>query len=138
MVINIVNEVKNWKKAIQIAGNPLLENNKIEQRYIDSIINEVEKTGAYVYIAPYVALPHSRPEKGVIKQGISILKINKPTYILYNKKYITKLFIFLAAKDNNSHIDMLQKVTKPLLDNKKLKKILETTKIDELKKIFMD
>ena len=49
-----------WKSAIQLVGNSLIENNIIEQRYITSIIDNVNQIGAYFIIADGFALPHSR------------------------------------------------------------------------------
>ena len=41
------------------------------------MIETVEKIGPYIVLAPKVAVPHARPERGVNKLGISLLKLNK-------------------------------------------------------------
>ena len=104
--IQIIEDAENWEEAIKISAKPLLDNNNIEYRYVDSIINNIYKYGAYIVLVDGAAMAHSRPEDGVIKMGMSFLKIKNGIdfYKTENKVY---LFFTLAAEDSSSHQDAM-------------------------------
>lgn len=118
--IQILPQVDSWEEAIRIASRPLLEKGYIESRYIDTMISKVNKLGFYIVLSEDVAMPHSRPEDGVLKMGMSLLKLNIPTK--FGNSDI-QIVITLAAKDNESHIDALTNLVELLNDDKKIEKI---------------
>ncbi|CAM5545733.1 Ascorbate-specific PTS system EIIA component OS=Lysinibacillus sphaericus OX=1421 GN=LS41612_15885 PE=4 SV=1 [Lysinibacillus sphaericus] len=79
--IQITNEVANWQDAIRIAASPLLQQNKIEKRYIQAMIDSIEHHGPYVVLTPKVAIPHARPSDGVNELSMSLLVLQKPVYL---------------------------------------------------------
>ena len=107
-------EAKNWEDAIRQAGQLLLNIGKIESPYIEAIIRNIHELGPYILIAPNVALPHARPEDGVIEEGISVLTLSHPVAFDENRSF--QIVLCLAAVDHNLHIDMLQKIVLKILD----------------------
>lgn len=122
--IQIVDSIKDWKEALRVAAKPLLDAKNIESRYVDSIIENVNKNGPYIVLTDGVAMPHSRPEEGVIKQGMSLLKI-KDGVDFYQTEKKVYLFFTLAAKDSNSHQDAIADLADVLGDDDLLNKIIE-------------
>lgn len=118
--IQILPQVDSWEEAIKIASHPLLEKGYIEPRYIDTMISKVNKLGFYIVLSEDVAMPHSRPEDGVLKMGMSLLKLNTPAKFGNNN---VQIVITLAAKDNESHIDALTNLVELLNDDEKIEKI---------------
>lgn len=113
----------NWKEAIAKVAEPLLLNGSITSHYIDSMIHNIETLGPYVIVGEEVAIPHSRPENGVNKVGMSLLKLTHPTHLLNEEKNSVKIFICLAAIDNQTHLKALAQLTKLLSDPEKLGKL---------------
>ena len=64
-------EAADWRDAVRQAGKLLLNAGAITESYIDAMINMVEAEGAYMLVAPGVAMPHARPQDGALKNGIS-------------------------------------------------------------------
>lgn len=118
--IQILPQVDSWEEAIKIASRPLLEKGYIEPRYIDTMISKVNELGFYIVLSEDVAMPHSRPEDGVLKMGMSLLKLDTPAKFGNNN---IQIVITLAAKDNESHIDALTNLVELLNDDKKIEKI---------------
>ncbi|MGD2196297.1 PTS sugar transporter subunit IIA [Lysinibacillus fusiformis] len=103
--IQVANCVQSWQEAIRLAANPLIRQNKIEQRYIDAMIQSIEQYGPYVVITPKVAIPHARPTDGVHALAVSLLRLQQPVFFSPNQPVF--LIIVLAAIDHTSHLQAL-------------------------------
>ncbi len=134
--INIISSVDNWQEAVSIAAAPLLKEDYINEDYIDAIISSTEQHGPYYIVSPRIALPHARPENGVKKLGMSLLKIKEPTCFSDKDSDLANLVIVLAAIDNNSHLKALTQLTELLSNDDDVKSILEATSVDEVLKII--
>ncbi|GEM_PF-409604 len=62
-----------WKNAMELACQPLLEQQVIEKNYQDILMNQMADEEAYYFLNNRIAIPHSSPENGVIKGGCSLL-----------------------------------------------------------------
>lgn len=122
--VTVVEHVEDWKAAITLAANPLLRQGKIEEKYIDAMIQKVEENGPFIHIGPFVALPHARPEEGVNEIGMSILKVDEPVNLLDDVAHPIQLFICLAAVDNDTHLKALANLTNILSDEALLDRLV--------------
>lgn len=69
---------RSWKEAITKSAQYLLRNECIEERYIYSMIENVEKNGPYILVAPGFALPHEALNAGAKKAGMSLIRLTEP------------------------------------------------------------
>lgn len=118
--VDVVDSVENWEDAIIKASKSLLENKYIEKRYIDAMIGSIKKLGFYVVLADLIAMPHARPENGVLKTGVSLLKINNA--VKFGENNIKFVFI-LAAINSDSHIDTIAELMEIFQDDEKIRKL---------------
>lgn len=121
-------EVANWQEAIRLAAQPLLKENIIEERYIDGMIASVNELGAYIVLAPKVAVPHASPDKGANALGISLLKLEKPVSFDIkeegDEEKDVQLIFALAAIDSSSHLKALQELSLILDDDQNIEAII--------------
>ncbi len=134
--VQIIDEIASWKDAIRVCAQPLLDNDYIVKDYIDVMINVAEELGPFFDFGKGVALPHSRPENGVKKKGVSLLKVNKPVYLLDLQEHPIEIFIVLAAEDNSTHLDILGLLADTLIDDDKVEAIKKATTKKEIINIF--
>lgn len=132
--ITLKERVVDWKEAVKIAAQKLLEKGNIEENYIEKMIGNINKLGPYIVLADDVAMPHSRPEDGVNKTGISLLKLNEG--VSFGEETSVRLIFILAAQDSNSHIEMITELVDMLQDEEKLFNILQSKTEDEIIKIL--
>ena len=66
-------EAETWEEAIKVCMQPLLDKGTIEQEYVDAIIERTKELGPFYILAPGLAMPHERPEKGVNKDCFSFV-----------------------------------------------------------------
>lgn len=79
--IQLANFVHSWQEAIHLAARPLVQQNKIEQRYVEAMIQSIEQYGSYIVITPKVAIPHARPSDGVYELAMSLLRLQQPVFL---------------------------------------------------------
>ena len=84
-VIQVVSQAKDWRDAIAISCQPLIDNGAVEARYVEAIYRSHEAIGPYYVVGPGIAMPHARPEDGVNR-------------------------LVLAATDSNSHIEAISQL----------------------------
>lgn len=132
--IQIADKADDWKEAIEMVIQPLVKDGYAESRYIPAIYRSVEKNGDYFLLAPEFALPHTRPEEGCLKTGLSLLKLRTP--VKFSGGDPVRLLIGLTAADASEHIDMLGELADILMDEEKMEKLFEADTAGEFMEIF--
>ena len=72
-------EASDWRDAIAKSAKPLVTMGHIEPRYIQAMIENVERHGPYVVLVPHFAIPHEAPEYGVYKMGMNLIGLTPTT-----------------------------------------------------------
>jgi len=130
--IKVYSEAKDWEDAGRIAGQPLLDSGKIEDKYIDAMIESVKKYGPYIVIAPGIALFHARPEEGVKSMCMSLAVFKKGIIFNAEKNDPVKLVFVLGAIDNESHIRVLSEAMTLLQNQDAINSIMESDNESEI------
>ncbi|WP_144512838.1 PTS sugar transporter subunit IIA [Bacillus sp. FJAT-22090] len=130
--LNVV--ASDWEEAIRTCGEVLLETGKVERSYIDAMINTIKEFGPYILIAPGVALPHARPEDGVIKEGICVVLLKNEVAFELGKEM--KVLIGLAARDKESHIGLLKRIAEVISEEETIELLKNAKKEEEIVKLF--
>lgn len=113
--VGVVEKVRDWKEAVRISGELLLQHGCIEPSYIEKMISTCKELGPYIAISPGVAIPHARPEDGakkvclsilVVKKGVNFGSHNDPVYVL----------IAFSSPDKSSHIKVIQQLAKLMME----------------------
>ncbi|MCG9706117.1 PTS sugar transporter subunit IIA [Photobacterium damselae] len=94
----------NWQSAIRIGTDALVNAGVVEERYYDAIINAISSEGPYICIHDAFALPHCRPEDGVIKTGFALTVLQTPV-LFEDIDEPVDVLITLAGKDSEEHIE---------------------------------
>lgn len=133
--VQICDAAADWRDAIRIAVKPLEEHGYVEACYKEEIISNVEKMGPYIVIADNIALPHARPEQGALKTQIGVTLFRK-NVVFDGKDMPARLFVTLAAKDSDSHLDALMQISELLSDESTVEKILQSPDTENLYQYF--
>ena len=112
--LNIV--ASNWEDAIKKSAQPLVDNKKVTEGYVDDIIKGVNELGPYIVITEHVALPHARPESGALEPAIGITVLKDSVEFGSKDNDPVKFLFPLAAKDSEGHLSALQSLVELLSD----------------------
>ncbi|MDV2621804.1 PTS sugar transporter subunit IIA [Pediococcus acidilactici] len=123
--IQVVDSVNDWQGAIKKASEPLLNSGAITTEYVENMIASVKKNGPYMVLADYFALMHARPGFGVNKLGMSLLVVKRPVDLSGKP---VKIFFVMAAIDNKSHLESLQRIMSVFMDEESYQIILNGRK----------
>ena len=94
-------EAETWEEAIKVCMQPLLDKGTIEQEYVDAIIERTKELGPFYILAPGLAMPHERPEKGVNKDCFSFVTLKEP--VTFPDGQEVDILIGLAATSTDIH-----------------------------------
>lgn len=131
--ILIMDSVENWEEAVRVASKKLLEKKYIKDEYVEAMIADINRLGFYIVLNEGVAMPHSRPENGVLKSCLSLLKLKNPVDFGENKVY---LVFVLAATDSNSHIELLINFSELLQSDEEIEELIKAENVEEIIKII--
>lgn len=136
--IRIVREKMKWQDAIRISGKALLEDQSIRQSYIDSILHKTDQYGPYMFITKQVFLAHSEIEDGVENMGFSMTIFKKPVEFtaLDGQKRFAKIIFMLSAKDEKSHIRLLNDIMTIFSKPENEEKLWEQEDIGDVKEVL--
>lgn len=94
-----------WREALQAAGNLLIHNDYVHERYGEQMLYSFENYGSYMIIDEGIAIPHAKNEGTVYKTGMTLVVLEKPVTFLNGKKL--QVFFSFCSKDNIEHLDAL-------------------------------
>lgn len=109
--IAIVDNVSDWEAAIDLVCKPLIESGDILNEYVDAIKQSTIELGPYYVLAPMIAMPHARPEQGVVNNALSLLIVRNGVEFHSEDNDPVKVLLLLAAKDSNQHIELITSIS---------------------------
>lgn len=98
----------NWEEAIKIGTDLLVASGAIEPRYYENIVSKIKEMGPYIVLAPGLAMPHARPEEGVIRTAFGLTTLAQP--VDFDGEQISVL-VTLAGSDSDTHMEGIMEIT---------------------------
>ncbi|AYO40238.1 PTS ascorbate transporter subunit IIA [Serratia liquefaciens] len=96
-------EATDWQQAVKLGVDLLVAAEVVEPRYFNAILAGVERHGPYFVLAPGLAMPHGRPEEGVLKTGFALVTLKTPVCFGDEDNDPIDILITLAAVDSRTH-----------------------------------
>lgn len=109
-------KAKNWEEVVRAGGKIMVDNDFIEERYTEAMVNTVKQMGPYIVIVPGIAMPHARPEDGAKKVGMAIVTLEKPVEFGNAENDPVTVAVFLCAVDKVTHLRALADLMELLED----------------------
>jgi mannitol/fructose-specific phosphotransferase system IIA component (Ntr-type) len=99
-----------WRDVVRKVGRLLVDSGGVEERYIDGMIRTAEDLGPYIVVAPGIAMPHSRPEDGVIHSCMALMTLSEPIEFGNAENDPVRLVFAFGAVDNEQHVEALREM----------------------------
>lgn len=130
--IAVVEKVKDWREAVDLASQPLLKKNLITNVYVENMKQSVLDNGPYMVLTDYFALMHAKAGEGVNEQSMSLL-VTKEEVSMEGK--LVKIFLVLAAEDSEKHLESLQQIMAIFMDDDNYQTIINGD-LEKIKELF--
>ena len=133
----LVNQtVTSWQHAIEIAGTGLINSGRVLPEYSQAMIAAVEELGPYMVIAPGIALAHARPSELVLETGLAVVTLTEGVEFGSERFDPVRIVFALAAKDHESHIDLMAELSELLLDEESITILLSSSEESQVRSLF--
>jgi PTS system ascorbate-specific IIA component len=99
-----------WEEAVELVGEVMASAGVVEAPYIEAMKETIRKFGPYCVIAPGVAMPHARPEDGVLKPGFALITLKTPVEFGSSANDPVDIVIGFAAENKERHIEALREL----------------------------
>lgn len=98
-------KISNWKDIIKVSSQSLIDNDYIDNKYVDAMIEVVKKYDAIVNLQNNIVMLHASYKDGVKKLGISINVFKNK--VKFPKCDDLDIVIVLSPIDRESHIKLM-------------------------------
>lgn len=132
--IKLVERVEDWRQAIWLSSERLIENGLITSKYPETIIESFSEKNPYFILGQELAIPHNKPENGVNKSSMFLLKSEEP--IWFTDHLSVHVIVLIAAVDKKEHIKALTQLIKLNAEKKYMKAICQSKTVDEIYRII--
>lgn len=103
-------EAADWPEGVRLAGALLVDSGAVSPSYVDAMIRVVEELGPYMVVAPGIALAHARPEDGVRRMCMSLMRLASPVEFGSEDNDPVDLVFAFGALDKEGHLQALKEL----------------------------
>lgn len=124
--------VKDWQEAVRESGRLLVEDEAVEPRFVDAMIEVVKEFGPYIVLAPGFAMPHAKAEAGCLKTSMSLITLTEPVEFGNPDNDPVYVVAALTAKDHNEHIGALSQLADVLSNDTVVEELAAAKSTEEI------
>lgn len=134
--IAVQESTPDFRSGITSACNLLVDCDFVLPKYVEQVIENLERLGPYFMVAPQVAIAHAKPSPEVLSPGISLLKLLQPVATGNELHPEASLIFALATPDSSQHIELLGSLAELLSDPQVMNKLLNASAKSVIWEIF--
>ena len=132
--IRVYEETYVWNEAIKASAKPLLEEERITENYVNTILNIIIQKGPYMYFGNGVFIAHASPKDGVNKLSVSVSIFKNP--VVFEGNLEVGIIINLAPIDYHKHLRIIKELLEIFEDEKNYKLFVEAESSKEVYRIL--
>ncbi|MEJ3403559.1 PTS sugar transporter subunit IIA [Rathayibacter sp. YIM 133350] len=115
--IRVAAPAVDWRAAVAAAGDALADSGATTEHYTERMIGVIEEFGAYVVIAPGLALAHARPGSDVRRDGLSVITLAEPVRFGHPHNDPVSVVIGLAVTSSDDHVGVVAELANVFNDH---------------------
>lgn len=118
-----VGSSRNWEQALQQAIRPLERLDYVTDPFRQTLMAETAAADNYSFIGTQVAIPHTVPENGVLRNGFGFYILKQP--VVYPNGFRIRMIVPIAVKDTDQHLRAIQELSEIIADEATLKALFK-------------
>ncbi|MEN2739428.1 PTS sugar transporter subunit IIA [Microbacterium sp. X-17] len=125
-----------WRDAVELAGEALARSGATEESYGARMIQVIEEFGAYIVIAPGLALAHARPGPDVNRDGLSVVTLDDPVVFGHPHNDPVSVVIGLAVTSPEAHVSSVAELANVFNDPDAIPALAAAGDVAEVQRIL--
>lgn len=125
-----------WRGAVALAGQGLQLSGATEAEYTWRMAEVIDEFGAYIVIAPGLALAHARPGPDVLSDGLSIVTLDEPVVFGHPHNDPVRIVVGLAVATPEAHVTSVAALANVFNDPTAIDSIASARSVDEVQRIM--
>lgn len=125
-----------WRGAVREAGDALTRSGATRASYADRMIGVIEEFGAYVVIAPGLALAHARPGPDVLHGGLSLITLAEPVAFGHPHNDPVHVVVGLAVSSAEEHVASVAELANAFNDATVIERLAAAGTADEVRALL--
>ncbi|RXZ72100.1 PTS sugar transporter subunit IIA [Agromyces albus] len=128
--------VDDWRAAVREAGRALTRSGATRAEYADRMIAVIEEFGAYVVIAPGLALAHARPGPDVRREGLAVVTLSEAVPFGHPHNDPVAVVVGLAVSNADEHVASVAKLANAFNDSGIVARVAAASSAAEVRSIL--
>lgn len=125
-----------WRDAVELAGEALARSGATEESYGARMVQVIEEFGAYIVIAPGLALAHARPGPDVNRDGLSVVTLDDPVVFGHPHNDPVSVVIGLAVTSPEAHVSSVAELANVFNDPDAIPALAAAGDVAEVQRIL--
>jgi PTS system ascorbate-specific IIA component len=134
--IEIALPVADWRAAVVAAGEALERSGATTAAYTRRMVGVIDEFGAYIVIAPGLALAHARPGPDVQTEGLSVITLAKPVAFGHPHNDPVAVVIGLAVTSSDEHVHFVAELANVFNDSSVIPALAGATDADGIRSLL--
>lgn len=128
--------VSDWRAAVSAAGDGLVRSGSTGPEYTKRMIDVISDFGAYVVIAPGLALAHARPGPDVVTEGLSVVTLAEPVAFGHPHNDPVSVVLGLAVTTSDEHVLLVAELANVFNDPRVIPALAAATDADSIRSLL--
>lgn len=129
-------DASEWRAAVRSAGRALARSGATSEAYTERMIGVLEEFGAYIVIAPGLALAHARPGPDVVRNGLSVVTLAEPVPFGHPHNDPVRVVVGLAVTGADEHVASVAGLANVFNERTAIERLASARTIDEVRRVF--
>ncbi|MGO3885338.1 MAG: PTS sugar transporter subunit IIA [Mycetocola sp.] len=127
-----------WREAVARAGEALVRSGATRDGYAERMVEVITEYGAYVVVAPGLALVHARPGPDVLSEGIAVVTLAEPVNFGHPYNDPVSVVVAVASISNDEHVTSVAELANVFNDPQALPRLAAATSVAEVQALFAE
>lgn len=128
--------VADWRAAVAAAGAALERSGATTDGYTERMVGVIDEFGAYIVIAPGLALAHARPGNDVLAEGLSVVTLAEPVAFGHPHNDPVSVIVGLAVTSSDEHVRFVSELANVFNDAAVIPALARATDADGIRSLL--
>ncbi|MCX7520978.1 PTS sugar transporter subunit IIA [Microbacterium sp. STN6] len=125
-----------WREAVERAGEALERSGATFPEYTKRMADVIDEFGAYVVIAPGLALVHARPGPDVITDGLAVVTLAEPVHFGHPHNDPVSVVVGLAVAHPDAHVTSVAELANIFNDEAAIPALAAAESVEAVQRIM--